>query len=106
RPGEAFQLLSPDVAYLKLSGVSVAEVPDYIARAAGTRGLVVDIRNYPAEFVVFALGGRLVARRTEFARFTRGDAANPGTFTFTDPVTLPPLEPRYDGRVAILVDES
>lgn len=106
RPGEAFQLLSPDVAYLKLSGVKVAEIPSYIARAAGTRGLVIDIRNYPAGFVVFALGGRLVDRRTEFARFTLGDAANPGRFTFTDPVALSPLEPRYEGKVAILVDES
>lgn len=106
RPGEPFQLLSPDVAYLKLSGVKVADIPKYIARAAGTRGMIIDIRNYPAEFVVFALGGRLVDRRTEFARATRGDAANPGTFTFSDPIALLPVEPRYEGQVAILVDES
>lgn len=106
RPGETFQLLSPDVAYLKLSSVSVADIPDYIERAAGTRGMVVDIRNYPAEFVVFALGGRFVDRETESARFTRGDPANPGTFTFTEPISLSPIEPGYDGMVAILVDES
>lgn len=106
RPGEAFQLLSPEVAYLKLSSVKAAEISDYITRAAGTRGLVIDIRNYPSDFVVFALGGRLVERPTEFARFTVGDAANPGAFTFTGPIMLSPLEPRYEGRVAILVDES
>src|SRR5690606_572115 len=73
---------------------------------AGTRGRVIDIRSYPKEFVVFALGGRLVDRRTEFARITRGDAANPGTFTFADPIPVVPIQPKYEGQVAILVDES
>lgn len=67
--------------------------------------LVVDIRNYPSEFVVFALGGRLVPEPTEFARFTRGDAANPGAFLWTPPVTLQPLQPHFSGAVVILVDE-
>ena len=52
RPGEAFQLLSPEVAYLKLSSVRVEDVPKYVEQAAGTRGLVIDIRNYPSGFVV------------------------------------------------------
>lgn len=106
RPGATFQLLSPDVAYLTLSSVRQADVPGYLEQARGTRGLVVDIRNYPSEFVVFALGGRLVEAPTEFARFTIGDPANPGAFAFTPPITLDPLEPRYEGEVAILVDES
>jgi hypothetical protein len=45
--------------------------------AADTNGLIIDIRNYPSEFVVFALGSLLVDRATEFARFTSGDLANP-----------------------------
>ena len=44
------------------------------------KGLVIDIRNYPSEFVVFTLGSLLVDRPTPFARFTIGDLDNPGAF--------------------------
>jgi C-terminal processing protease CtpA/Prc len=105
-PGEAFQLLTPEVAYLKLSSVSAAQSSDYISKAAGTKVLVVDIRNYPREFVVFALGGHFVSRPTEFVRFTRGSATNPGAFVWTPPISLRPLAPLYDGKIVILVDET
>lgn len=105
RPGETFQLLSPEVAYLKLSSIRVQDIAGYVERAAGTRGLVIDIRNYPSEFVVFALGGRLVRETTPFARFTMGDLSNPGAFTWVPPVELAPLAPGYEGKVAILVDD-
>ena len=52
----------------------------YIDSAAGTKGLIIDIRNYPSEFVVFALGSHLVERPSPFARFTTGDL---------EPVTKP-----------------
>lgn len=106
QPGETFQLLSPEVGYLKLSTVRVREIPQYLELAAGTRGLVIDIRNYPSEFVVFALGGRLVDTKTPFARFTVGDLSNPGAFVWTPPVELEPIRPHYEGKVAILVDEA
>jgi C-terminal processing protease CtpA/Prc len=103
--GETFQLLSEDVAYLKLSSVVAADVESYLARAAGASVLVVDIRNYPSEFVVFALGGHLVTERTEFARFTTADPRNPGAFLWGPPVALEPLEPTFTGTVVILVNE-
>lgn len=105
RAGETFQKLSPDVAYLKLSSVQSAQAAKYIESAAGTKGWIIDIRNYPSEFVVFALGSRLVDRPTPFARFTRGDPSNPGAFHWTPPVSLAPAIPRYSGKIVILVDE-
>lgn len=104
-PGDAFRLLSPDVAYLKLSGVRGLDLKDCIARAAGTKGMIVDISNYPAAFVVFTLGGHFVTQPTEFARFTVGDLAEPGAFRFTKSLALPPLAPTYAGKLVVLLDE-
>ena len=75
------------------------------AEARGIRGLVIDARSYPQEFVVFALGQHLVAEPTEIAHFSDCVPSNPGAFTWKKPVVLQPKEPRYAGRVAILVDE-
>jgi len=105
-PGPAFRMLEPDVAYLKLSSVVADSAARYVEQAAGTRVFVIDIRNYPSEFVVFALGGHLVAEPTPFARFTRANASNPGAFRMGPAIELRPLAPRYEGRVVILVDET
>ena len=104
-PGPAFRLLSPEVAYLKLSSAKAARVADEIKQAAGTRGLIIDARNYPSEFMVFALGSLLVDRPTPFAQFTMGDLSNPGAFHWTPPQMLQPAAPHYRGKVVILVDE-
>src|ERR1041385_5390070 len=79
-PGETFRLLSKDVAYLKLSTVKLDQAAKYVESAAGTKGLIVDIRNYPSEFVVFALGSLFVDQKTDFVRFTQGDLSSPGAF--------------------------
>jgi C-terminal processing protease CtpA/Prc len=100
-----FQMLSPDVAYLKLSTVVASDVPGYISTASSAKVLVIDIRNYPNEFVVFELGGHLMADVHPFAKFSMGDPANPGLFRWTGPVSIPPMSPRFMGKVVILVDE-
>lgn len=105
-PGETFHLLSKDVAYLKLSTVKSADAAHYIEGAAGTKALIIDIRNYPSEFMVFALGQLLVGNETPFARFTVGDLSNPGAFHWTAPMVLTPDKPLYAGKIAILVDET
>lgn len=105
REGEAFQRLGNDIAYLKLSSLKRADVAAHMAAAAGSRGLIIDIRNYPREFVVFALGSYLVDRPTEFARFTKGDLGNPGAFHWTNAMALYPQALRYAGKVMLLVDE-
>lgn len=104
-PGETFRLLSKDVAYLKLSSVKASDVAHDIDLAKETKGLIVDIRNYPSEFVVFALGSLLVTEQTSFASFTQADLSNPGAFHFRDTTELKPGMPHYSGKVVILVDE-
>lgn len=105
-PGPTFRLLSPDVAYLKLSSVKSADVAGYIEAAQGTKGLIVDIRNYPSESVVFPLGSRLIDTATLFALFTRPALSDPGVFRWSEPYRLTPSTPRYAGKVVILVDEQ
>jgi C-terminal processing protease CtpA/Prc len=104
-PGETFRRLSDEVAYLKLSSVKSADASHYIEAAAGTKGMIIDIRNYPSQFVVFGLGSLLVDHATPFARFTVGELSNPGAFRWTEPVWLSPQKPHYAGKVVILVDE-
>jgi C-terminal processing protease CtpA/Prc len=105
-PGPTFRLLSKDIAYLKLSSVKAGQATHYVEHSAGTKGLIIDIRNYPSSFMVFALGSLLAERETQFARFTSSDLSNPGAFHWTTPESLSPQQPHYFGKVVILVDET
>jgi hypothetical protein len=105
-PGPAFRLLSKDVAYLKLSSAKAQEAAHYVEQASGTKGFIVDIRNYPSEFMVFALGSHLVEAITPFARFTSCDLSNPGAFHWWNSVSLTPEKPYYGGKIVILADET
>jgi len=105
-PGNTFRMITKDIAYIKLSSVQAAQSASYIQSASGSKGLIIDIRNYPSDFVVFSLGSLLVSDPVNFVQFTYGDVTNPGAFHWLSPPTgLTPAAPHYAGKVAILVDE-
>jgi C-terminal processing protease CtpA/Prc len=105
-PGEAFRKLGDEVAYVKISTLKSADVARYIDQAAGTKGLIIDLRNYPSDFPIFTLGQLLVNETTPFVHFTSGDLANPGAFHWRgNEAELKPQQPHYGGKVVILVDE-
>jgi C-terminal processing protease CtpA/Prc len=104
RPGDPFQLLSRDVAYLKLEDVKPADVPQIFKKAEGTKGMVIDLRNYP-QYLPWVIGPILATKPTPFVSFTSAEAANPGAFAFRAEATLPVNAQHYRGRVVVLVDE-
>jgi C-terminal processing protease CtpA/Prc len=106
QPGPTFRIISKDVAYLKLSSAKAADMSNYIEQAHGTRGLIIDIRNYPSNFDVFALGSLLVHQPTPFVKLCSADLSNPGAFQMGEALNLTPAEPHYDGKVVVLVDEA
>jgi hypothetical protein len=106
KPGDTFSLLSPEVAYIKLSSIKAADLPVYFDQAKNTKGLIVDIRNYPSEFMPFAMGAYLATKPTPFVALTSADPANPGAFHFSDGPLIQPGPVHYGGKVAILVDET
>ena len=105
RAGDTFQLLGDDIAYIKLSSIKRADVAGYMERAAHTKGLIIDIRNYPSEFVPLILGPYFIDKPTKFVRFTVGDLSNPGGFTWGPELELSPHPSPYAGKVMVLVDE-
>jgi hypothetical protein len=105
-PGATFRMLTPEVAYVKLGALKRDSVDGYLARAKDAKVLVIDNRNYPSDFPIYQLGGRLVWFATPFAQFTRADWSNPGAFLWGGGESvLQPQAPRFQGKVVVLVDE-
>ncbi|GAA4051065.1 hypothetical protein GCM10022409_42280 [Hymenobacter glaciei] len=106
RKAPFFQLLPDNIGYLSLGTIKQAELPAAMAQLKNTKGLVIDIRNYPAEFVVFSLTKYLSAKPVPFVRFSEPQPTYPGMFLGTPVLHVPGTkEAPYAGKVIILVNE-
>lgn len=104
-PQKSYRFLTEDIGYASLQHIEQEDIEKLIDTFHQTKGLVIDIRNYPKTFVPFALGGYFVEKPTEFVKFTSGDPVRPGTFTFGSPLSIKPLKKTYQGQVVVLTNE-
>lgn len=102
-----YEKMSGDIGYINLGKIKAASLPAIFKAFEETKGLVIDIRNYPSEFMPFALGAYLKPQPSEFVKFTKIDLDLPGRF-----VMLPALSNggsnsnTYKNKIVILVNES
>jgi C-terminal processing protease CtpA/Prc len=102
----AWKMLPGNIGYLALGTIHTADLPQIMAEAKGTKGLIIDIRNYPSEFMVFSLSKYLLDKPKEFVYFSAPQVTYPGFFTRTPPIKVAPGSgPAYPGKVIILVNE-
>lgn len=101
-----FKMLNPEIAYITLANVDSKNFKEVFESIKNTKGLVIDIRNYPSEFVVFKMGKLLKPKSTEFVKFTKTDHKNPGLFKFLPSASVPGSSNYYEGKIAILINEQ
>lgn len=103
----AWKLLPGNIGYLSLGTIHNADLPKIMAEAQNTKGLIIDIRNYPSDFVVFSLSKYMLDKPAEFVRFSQLQLTYPGNFEHSLPLKVVPdaKVPHYPGKVVILVNE-
>ncbi|MBO0359799.1 hypothetical protein J0X19_17690 [Hymenobacter sp. BT186] len=103
----AWRLLPGNIGYLALGTIKKDKLPEIMQAAENTKGMVIDIRNYPSEFVVFALSQYLVQKPTPFVLFSGPSITYPGTFPLMEkPISVAPGKVKpYPGKIIILVNE-
>ena len=101
-----FKLIGSDIAYLYPGSLKPDEINTIIPEIAKTKGLIIDLRSYPSDFIVFKLGEFLLPKPTSFVKFSKGSVSTPGLFTFTDELKVgKENDDYYKGKVIILVNE-
>ena len=102
-----YHLRNDNIGYIRLDKMAGVDVDSMMAELANTKGLIIDIRNYPSQFLAFSLGKHLHSKPVEFVRFTQMTPANPGQFDWTEPFQVGEVNPRYyKGKVVILINEK
>jgi len=100
-----YKLLDENIGYVTLEYIKKEDIPIIKETFRKTKGIIIDIRNYPSTFVPFSLGSYFVSSSTPFVKFTKFNVDNPGEFTFTEPLEIPKGEETYNGKLVILVNE-
>ena len=104
---EVVKRLGKDIGYLNLGKLKRSQVAVAMAGFKDARGLILDLRNYPADFTVFELGRYLYPHKQPFVSITRGSTELPGLFTFGKTLEVGIQNPDYyKGHIVILVDEQ
>jgi C-terminal processing protease CtpA/Prc len=101
-----YKFLNDSVGYITLANIQKSELKTIFETFKNTKGIVIDIRNYPAEFVPYDLAYYLKPASSPFVKFTIGCINNPGLFTYIKPLSNGNQNPGYyKGKIVILVDE-
>jgi len=102
---KCYRLLDNNIGYITLMSIKDDDIPKIKDEFKNTRGIIIDIRNYPSTFVPFKLGSFFVSSSTPFVKFTLGNINHPGEFTFTKELEIPKAEELYKGKLIVLVNE-
>lgn len=105
RNEKCYKLLDGNIGYITLATIRGGDILNIKREFKNTKGIIIDIRNYPSTFVPFLLGSYFVSDETPFVKFTIGSVVNPGEFTYTDNLKIPKAEETYQGKLVILVNE-
>jgi len=101
-----YQLLENSIGYITLKNIKRDDIEKIKEDFMNTKGIIIDIRNYPSYFVPFLLGSYFVKNNTPFVKFTNGNTKNPGEFTFTSTLEIPKSDKTYHGKLIIIVNED
>ncbi|HEC44460.1 MAG TPA: peptidase S41 [Bacteroides sp.] len=106
QPESCYSLINESIGYIYLGNIKNELLEDIFNQLSDTRGIIIDIRNYPSEFVVFTMGKYLMPEPVEFVKFSNPDITYPGLFSLNDPPAVGEDYPDYyKGKVVILVNE-
>jgi len=108
-----YKLLADSIGYFTLANVTHADVSKLKDTLGNLKGLVIDIRNYPHQFVALQLASLFVSNQTEFVKCSIGNINNPGEFRFRQGAIIEPAKHYYydtnrkpfNGKIVVLVNE-
>lgn len=104
---ESFKMISNDIAYLHIRNLIQSDLNEIFAKTESTKGLIIDLRTYPNQTLLYDIGAYLTKTPKPFVIASLPFYDTPGTFYFTPPIEMQPHpEKFYNGKVILLVNET
>jgi C-terminal processing protease CtpA/Prc len=103
----SFFFISPGIGYINLGGIKKKQVDSVFKALEGSKGLIIDNRQYPGDFALYEIAAKLNSEPRPFAKFPIGNIDYPGSLYITKPISAgKKSKDYYNGIVVILVNEN
>ena len=101
-----FKMINEKIAYINHHTLTKKHLSIIWKNIEKSKGLIIDIRNYPEGSPLDELSSYLYPNKKEFVKFTNGSLVKPGQYAFIRPESVGKYnENYYKGKVVILVNE-
>ncbi len=101
------KLLEGNIGYIYPGTLKQGEIDEIMKKFKDTKGLVIDLRCYPSDFIVFSMTKYLMPTAKPFVKFTTTNHEKIGDFSFTKQLEVGTNESNYyKGKIAILINET
>jgi hypothetical protein len=100
-----YYLINEQIGYLYPGKYHNANLPAIREMFKNTKGIIIDMRCYPSEFMPFTFGAYIKSGPAPFVKFTNGSINRPGLFVETPALDIKP-DNSYQGKVVVIVNEQ
>jgi C-terminal processing protease CtpA/Prc len=102
----AYKLLNQNIGYVFPAKYKNKDLPAIKELFKNTRGMIIDLRCYPSEFMPFTFGSYIKGKSTPFVKFSRGELSLPGLFTYSSALNNGGGGDSYQGKIVVIVNSS
>lgn len=104
--GIYYREYNDSIGYLSMDDITLSFMDTLSDTIKRTKGLILDLREYPKEPVIYRLGTILSGKAVPFSNFTYPTINNPGEFKFKLPLYTNSGKNPYQGKIIILINEN
>ncbi|MBN8641025.1 MAG: peptidase S41 [Flavobacteriales bacterium] len=99
--------LTNEIGYIYPASLKKGEINDIMKSFENKKGIVLDFRCYPSDFILFSLGKLLMPESKDFVKFSNSSVDHPGLFEYTKTTDVGSRNSNYyKGKVVILINEE
>jgi C-terminal processing protease CtpA/Prc len=99
-----YRVMDGNIGYVFPARYKNAELPQIKKAFKKTKGIIVDMRCYPSDFMPFTFVPYIKQGNAPFVKFTSGSITIPGLFSVGDPLSVRGSND-YSGKVVVIVNE-
>ena len=101
----SYTLLDGNIGYIFPGRYHNRQLPEIEKTFANAKGIIIDMRTYPSEFMPFTFGTYIKPASSPFVKFTSGDVNFPGIFRYGQPLNNGEINTSYfKGPIVELVN--
>ncbi|MEO7983580.1 MAG: S41 family peptidase [Bacteroidota bacterium] len=103
----SFFFIRPGIGYINLGKIKKSQLDSVFKSLEGSKGLIIDNRQYPTDFPIYTIAGKLLPEKKEFTKVPQANLDYPGAFVIDATLSAGwKNKDYYKGKLVILVDEN